>query len=173
MHKGQKFREPQKDEVIALAAGCAFLFGYYIFGKAGRGAMPGFICMSMMLLVVDIYVIHILVTGFRQRRIKMVSFTTLAMAVVVLVLSWFVLHRTVDVAKDIREGTQKGILTDCSVQTTYGPKGSFNLHYYLTGYDENGDRHRFEISGKDADNLRNRTSVIIEYYPNIERIYEY
>lgn len=173
MQKSKNYGEHRREEVIAIVFACVFLFGHYIFGQTGRGAMLSFICMSLAFLVADIYVIYLLVTGIKKKLVKTVSSTSLMMLAVVLILSWIVSSQTVDVIKDIQQGTQTGILTECSVQTTSGPKGLINRHYYLIGYDENGDKQRFEISGKDADKLRNRTQVGIEYYSNIERIYQY
>lgn len=145
--------------VIAIIAGL-------IMPKTGRFVLADEICDMAV-----IWIVCIVIIARTVRYSSESSFMGKAVCgVVAFLLLAFGIWLTRDVALDIVSGPETGEFSDLQVSRTQAHTGIFSQHDYLEAADAEGERYRFEISGKDGSEIQGRDTIRMEYYRHTERI---
>lgn len=71
---------------------------------------------------------------------------------------------------DMISGSTYSVLSDIKVSKSMTHAGVISLHYYLSGYNSQGEFVRVEISGGDYTHLSGRENVSLEYYRHTRRV---
>lgn len=145
--------------VIAIIAGL-------IMPKTGPFVLADEICDMAVIWIVCIVIIARTVcysneSSFMGKAVR---------GVVIFPLLAFGIWLTRDVVLDVVSGPETAEFSDLQVSQTQANTGIFSQHYYLEATDDEGERFRFEISGKVDSEIQGRDTIRIEYYRHTERI---
>lgn len=143
-----------------------------VFGRSGKLILVGVTFQYMLFIVAGIIIIISLWLICNEKTKNTTSTKVLAIVLTTVFLGIGIYGET-KVVKDLVEGRKVAYLSNCDVYYTGGVKGIINSYYNLTGFDENGKKHKFIISAKAAHDLEDVPSIKIEYYENVNGIYSY
>ena len=159
--------------VLLLAV---IIIGFFL-PKSGSLVMLDEFCNVLVIWMIGIYGVTRLCQGRKtfsrsEKRFRM-FFAALCIG--------FAVFFTIQPAADLLSGTTTASFTDIEVTQSTAHTGIFSHHYYLTGTDTEGLRHRLEISGDDYTALNGRTydtdslgkSITVEYYEYTGRVVGY
>ena len=134
--------------------------------KTGR-----FVLLDELADVLVIWGAFVAIVVWIRRMGKSLRFTQTAWRIGVIIVGmcigiWF----SGRLVMDMVSGPQKVTLYNIEVSQYRGKSGFISLHYYIQGYEKNGNRMRFEISYNDYSTFQHEDEATIEYYKYSDRV---
>lgn len=146
---------------LILAVGSVFI------PKTGKTALIDSFVKLLFLWCIVIYV-WIKVLKIKQDIKKVIIVYIICSAVTI-----FGIWESKNLITDFITGPKEITLYDATVMQYTGNKGFISLHYYLSGYDSEGNRYMIQISSDDYDIIATgKQQITITYYENIKRLYK-
>ena len=143
-----------------------------LLGRSGRLILLGVSFRYMLFIIAGIIIIISLWLNRNEKEKNTTSTRVLAVALI-MILFGVGIYGEIIVVKDLVKGRKTAYLSNCNIYHTGGVKGIIDSYYNLTGFDENGKRHKFDISTKAASDIEDVPSIKVEYYENVNGIYKY
>lgn len=171
-------KESKKDKKMKNLRNVLFIIGgisvvlNILLGRSGKLILLGVTFQYTLFIVAGIIII-ISLWLIRNEKTKNTTSTRILAIVLTTVFLGIGLHGEIKVVRDLVVGRKTAYLSNCNIYYIGGVKGIINSYYNLTGFDENGKRHKFIISAKAAHDLEDVPSIKIEYYENVNGIYRY
>jgi uncharacterized protein YxeA len=135
---------------VLLATGAVGLAAILLLPDTGAFALWDVLGNSLFFTAAGIECLRLgVLQGWKKDRWPM-RLLTLGFTVLLLFMG---ITCGINLARDAVEGSQVVFLEDCSVSERHS-RESFDLNYYLTGYDSEGECYRIEISAEDYDRLQ-------------------
>lgn len=142
------------------------VIGSLLLPDVGTRVLLDELCSVIIILAVGLWLLRVLVMLLRSAAKKK---DLVIIAAVMLLCLGAGVGAAKDLILDLMQGPQIIMLTDCDTDSRSTSRGIIGLRYYLTGWDENGERHRFRITGSISKELSRKETWTIECYEHTGR----
>lgn len=159
-------KKTKKAEIVLVVLVLLDVAVGLLLPKTGELILLAELCNTSIIWIVFVYLV---VKVVKNRKALAASGKVIGTVLIILCFVfgiWF----SKDIALDLFTGSQTIKLNDIQVSQSQGHTGIFSHHYYLTGFDQDDQTLRLEISGKEYESLKDDRSVMVEYYKHTGRI---
>ena len=153
-------------DVVFIVLAAILAVGGLFIPKTGKTALLDSLSEVLFIWCIVVYV------WVKTLKIKKNDGKPAIMYVVCVAAVLFSIWLSKDFVMDLVSGPKVTTLSGITVTKHNGSNGIFSLHYYLNGYDPEGNKHMIEISADDYEKISSRREITITYYEHIRRLYK-